>query len=172
MADNVIPFIPGEGGKSEREPLKSGEPGSTGKSSLPSPFITTQCLRVRVSDGHLAAVFVSFDHKPDRGGNPRPLGGVPGLAPSSWACPARAKQFLRYFPELDWPPDPPGPGLGERHGSFAGGRLREDSQYDYKFLSASPTIPCGARQAGFSLAELLASQGTPPLNTAQEESPQ
>ena len=28
------------------------------------PEITTQCLRVPVSDGHTAAVFVSFDKKP------------------------------------------------------------------------------------------------------------
>ena len=29
-----------------------------------SPVITTQCLRVPVSDGHTAAVFVSFENKP------------------------------------------------------------------------------------------------------------
>ena len=31
-----------------------------------APAITTQCLRVPVSNGHFAAVFVSFENKPSK----------------------------------------------------------------------------------------------------------
>ena len=65
MVDNVIPSIGGEEEKSEQEPLKVWgrvENGEIVKAD--SPAITAQCLRVPVSTGHMAAVFVSFDRKP------------------------------------------------------------------------------------------------------------
>ena len=61
MIDNVIPYIGGEEEKSEQEPLKiwgkieNGEIVKTDDIS-----ITSQCIRVPVSDGHTAAVFMSF----------------------------------------------------------------------------------------------------------------
>lgn len=65
MDDNVIPFISGEEEKSEQEPLKIwGSIGPEGVIPAQSPSITTQCLRVNVSDGHMAAVFASFAKKP------------------------------------------------------------------------------------------------------------
>lgn len=39
------------------------------------------------------------------------------------------------------------------------GRLREDSQYDYKFICLSHNTLRGAAGGGILLAELLASQG-------------
>ena len=65
MVDNVIPFIGGEEEKSEREPLKIwGTLTDTKIVPATAPSITTQCIRVPVTDGHLAAVFVSFEKKP------------------------------------------------------------------------------------------------------------
>ena len=65
MVDNVIPYIGGEEEKSEKEPLKIWGKVEDGKIKLAdSPKFTAQCLRVPVSDGHMAAVFVSFDNKP------------------------------------------------------------------------------------------------------------
>ena len=58
MVGNVIPYIGGEEEKSEQEPLKVWghiEGGKIVKAA--GPAITTQCIRVPVSDGHLAAVF-------------------------------------------------------------------------------------------------------------------
>ena len=67
MVDNVIPFIGGEEEKSEKEPLKVwGKVEGDQIVSTETPLITTQCLRVPVSDGHTAAVFVSFDQKPSK----------------------------------------------------------------------------------------------------------
>ena len=67
MIDNVIPFIGGEEEKSEQEPLRIWgrvENGQIVKAT--APLITTQCIRVPVTDGHTAAVFVRFKHKPTR----------------------------------------------------------------------------------------------------------
>ncbi len=67
MIDNVIPYIGGEEEKSEQEPLRiwgKVENGQIVKAS--APLITTQCIRVPVTDGHTAAVFVSFEKKPTK----------------------------------------------------------------------------------------------------------
>lgn len=67
MVDNVIPFISGEEEKSEKEPMKIWGTVEGDEIKLASsPSITTQCIRVPVTDGHLAAVFVRFDHKPSK----------------------------------------------------------------------------------------------------------
>ena len=61
MVDNIIPYIGGEEEKSEQEPLRvwgTVENGEIVKAD--APYITTQCIRVPVSDGHTAAVFVKF----------------------------------------------------------------------------------------------------------------
>ena len=66
ILDNVIPFINGEEEKSEQEPLRIWgklENGTITKAA--APVITTQCLRVPVSNGHTAC-FVSFKHKPTK----------------------------------------------------------------------------------------------------------
>ena len=65
MIDNIIPHIGGEEEKSEQEPLRIWGTLSGGAIvKAAGPLITTQCIRVPVSDGHLAAVFVTFERKP------------------------------------------------------------------------------------------------------------
>ncbi|MBE6753104.1 MAG: aspartate-semialdehyde dehydrogenase, partial [Ruminococcaceae bacterium] len=65
MIDNLIPYIGGEEEKSEQEPLKVwGEIDGDRIVNCSDVQITTQCLRVPVSDGHTAAVFVEFENKP------------------------------------------------------------------------------------------------------------
>ena len=65
MLDNIIPYIGGEEQKSEQEPLKIwGRIDGSQIANAASPVITSQCIRVPVSDGHLAATFVRFDKKP------------------------------------------------------------------------------------------------------------
>ena len=67
MIDNVIPYIGGEEEKSEREPLKIWGKIEGGEIvPAKSPNFTAQCLRVPVSDGHMAAVFVRFENKPTK----------------------------------------------------------------------------------------------------------
>lgn len=65
MVDNVIPYIGGEEEKSEQEPMKVWGHLENGVIvNAEKPSITAQCLRVASSNGHMAAVFVSFDRKP------------------------------------------------------------------------------------------------------------
>ena len=60
----MIPYIGGEEEKSEQEPLKIWGHVENGVIvNAASPAITAQCLRVPVSDGHTAAVFVSYEKK-------------------------------------------------------------------------------------------------------------
>ena len=66
MVDNLIPYIGGEEEKSEQEPLKVWGKVEDGKIvKAAGPAITAQCLRVPVSDGHTAAVFIT-DRKSTR----------------------------------------------------------------------------------------------------------
>ena len=61
MVDNLIPYIGGEEEKSEQEPLKLwGHIEGDKIVNADDIAITSQCLRVPVSDGHTAAVFIDF----------------------------------------------------------------------------------------------------------------
>lgn len=81
MDDNVIPFISGEEEKSEQEPLKIwGSVGPEGVIPAKMPLITTQCLRVNVSDGHMAGSFCKLCKKTDAGADQRKVGGICGCA--------------------------------------------------------------------------------------------
>jgi len=68
MSDNIIPFIPGEEKKSEIEPLKIWGSVQNGQMILATkPIISTTCIRVPVSDGHLVSVHARFDYKTHTG---------------------------------------------------------------------------------------------------------
>lgn len=158
IIDNVVPYIGGEEEKSEKEPLKIWGKVSGDKIELAdNPKFTAQCLRVPVSDGHMAAVFVSFKNKPSKeeilkcwqsfSGEPQALG-----------LPHAPKQFLNYFTEDDMPQTKLNRNL-EGGMAISIGRLREDSQYDYKFVCLSHNTLRGAAGGAVLLAELLCAKG-------------
>ena len=127
MSDNVIPFIGGEEEKSEQEPLKiwgSVQDGAITDASGPS--ITTQCIRVPVSNGHLAAVFVSFAKKPSIEEIRRRWAEFSG-EPQKLKLPLAPRQFLHYFEEDDRPQTALDRML-ENGMAVSVGRLRPDSQ--------------------------------------------
>ena len=160
MVDNCIPYIGGEEEKSEQEPMKVWGHIEGGKIiRAEAPVITAQCFRVACQDGHMAAVFMKFKD---------------GCKPSieqikkDWAefrspaqeldLPSAPRQFLHYFEE----PDRPQTRLDRNleHGmAISLGRLREDSQYDYKFVGLSHNTLRGAAGGGVLLAELLCKEG-------------
>ena len=160
MVDNCIPYIGGEEEKSEQEPLKLWGRVEDGKIvRADGPSITAQCFRVACQDGHMAAVFMKF---------------ADGKAPSmeqikaDWAAfrgvpqelelPSAPKQFLHYFEE----PDRPQTRLDRNleHGmAVSVGRLRPDTQYDYKFVCLSHNTLRGAAGGAVLLAELLCAKG-------------
>ena len=158
MVDNLIPYIGGEEEKSEKEPLRVWGKVENGKIvPAASPIITTQCLRVPVTDGHMAAVFVKFENKPTKEqiladwkayrGKPQTLG-----------LPSAPDQFITYFEEDNRPQ------TGVDRDLYGGmgvsvGRLREDSVYDYKFVGLSHNTLRGAAGGAVLIAELLYKEG-------------
>lgn len=158
MLDNVIPFIGGEEQKSEQEPLKIWGTVEDGVIvNADSPAITTQCIRVPVSDGHLAAVFVSFEKKPTEAEIKAKWADFAGV-PQQLKLPSAPKQFLHYFEEDNMPQTKLHRDL-EGGMAVSAGRLRPDSQYDYKFVSLSHNTVRGAAGGGVLMAELFAAQG-------------
>ena len=67
MRDNIKPYISGEEEKSESEPMKiwgTVEGGLIVRCEK-KPVISAHCVRVPVTDGHLATVSVEFENKPE-----------------------------------------------------------------------------------------------------------
>ena len=158
MVDNLIPYIGGEEEKSEREPLRVWGSVQNGEIVPASaPVITTQCLRVPVTDGHMAAVFVRFESKPTKEqileawrefkGKPQTLG-----------LPSAPARFITYFEEENRPQ------TGVDRNLYGGmgvsvGRLREDTVYDFKFVGLSHNTLRGAAGGAVLIAELLYREG-------------
>ena len=158
ILDNVIPYIGGEEEKSEQEPLKLwGHIDGDKIVPATTPSITAQCLRVPVSDGHMGAVFVSFDKKPTKEEILKTWKEFHGPA-QDLDLPSAPKQFLHYFEEDDRPQ--PKLDRNTEHGmAVCIGRLREDTLFDYKFACMSHNTLRGAAGGAVLLAELLAAKG-------------
>ncbi len=157
MVDNVIPYIGGEEEKSEQEPLRIWGKVVDGKIvKAETPVITTQCLRVPVSDGHTAAVFVSFKHKPTKEQILDRWKNFKGL-PQELDLPSAPKQFITYFEEDNRPQAKLDRDTEKGMGVFAG-RLREDKVYDWKFVGLSHNTKRGAAGGAILSAELLVAQ--------------
>ena len=158
MVDNVIPYIGGEEEKSEEEPMKIfGKISGDAIIPATSPSITSQCIRVPATDGHMAAAFMAFDKTPD-------IDTVIGLwrefkgRPQELELPSAPKQFLHYFEEENRPQT----GLDrmlENGMAISLGRLRPDSQYDFRFIGLSHNTLRGAAGGAVLLAELLCADG-------------
>lgn len=158
MVDNLIPYIGGEEEKSEKEPLKVwGQVKDGVIETASSPAITAQCLRVPVSDGHTAAVFVEFESKPTQEEIKAVWAQFKGRA-QELDLPTAPKQFLHYFEEENRPQARLDREL-EGGMAVSVGRLRPDSQYDYKFVSLSHNTLRGAAGGAVLLAELLCAEG-------------
>ena len=158
MIDNLIPYIGGEEEKSEREPLRVwGRVENGAVIPASSPAITSQCLRVPVTDGHMAAVFVKFENKPTKEQILADWQSYKGK-PQTLGLPSAPEQFITYFEEENRPQ------TGLDRDLYGGmgvsvGRLREDSIYDYKFVGLSHNTLRGAAGGAVLIAELLYREG-------------
>ncbi len=158
MEDNVIPFISGEEEKSEQEPMKIwGRIENGAIVHATSPSITAQCLRVPVTDGHMAAVFVRFAQKPTLDEIKECWKNFRGR-PQELALPSAPKQFLHYFEEETRPQTKSERNL-EGGMAVSMGRLRPDSQYDVRFICLSHNTLRGAAGGAVLMAELLCAEG-------------
>ncbi len=158
MVDNLIPYIGGEEEKSEQEPMKVWGKVENGVIVPASkPQITTQCLRVPVTNGHMAAVFASFDNCPSIDEIKDIWKNFKGRA-QELELPTAPKQFLHYFEEDNMPQTKLCRNL-ENGMAVSIGRLRPDTQYDIKFVCLSHNTLRGAAGGAVLLAELLCAEG-------------
>ena len=123
------------------------------------PSITAQCFRVACSDGHMAACFMKFKEgcKPTMEQIKADWAAFSGRA-RSWSfllLPSSSSTILRrkIVPQtkLDR--------MLENGMAVSIGRLRPDSQYDYKFVCLSHNTLRGAAGGAVLLAELLCAEG-------------
>lgn len=158
MVDNVLPYIGGEEEKSEREPLRVwGKVEDGAIVPAESPLITTQCIRVPVTDGHTAAVFVKFQNKPTKEEILSAWKNFRGK-PQELNLPSAPDRFLTYFEEPDRPQTRLDRDLYRGMGVSLG-RLREDTLFDYKFVGLSHNTLRGAAGGAVLIAELLYREG-------------
>ena len=158
MIDNIIPFISGEEEKSEKEPLKIwGEVQGGIITNAEAPLITTQCIRVPVTDGHTCAVFVNFENKPPKEAILEEWRQFKG-APQLLGLPHAPEQFITYFEEDNRPQAKLDRDIYGGMGVTLG-RLREDTLFDYKFVGLAHNTLRGAAGGAVLTAELLYRKG-------------
>jgi aspartate-semialdehyde dehydrogenase len=158
MVDNVIPFIKGEEEKSEREPMKIWGTLVDGRiQNANEPVISAQCIRVPATDGHMAAVFVSFEKKPEPAEVIELWKTFEGR-PQALKLPSAPSPFLTYFEDESRPQTRLDRDIGRGMG-VAIGRLRPDSVFDYRFVCLSHNTIRGAAGGAILTAELLVADG-------------
>lgn len=162
LRDNVIPFIPGEEDKSEREPLKIWGRVHNGRIQPASdPAISATCFRVPVSHGHMAVVHAGFDEPPGRAALREALLNYQNPI-KNLKLPSSPDPLLRLFSE----PDRPQTRLDrdtDNGMAVSVGRLREDSLLHWKFVTLSHNVARGAAGGAVLTAELCLRRGLIPL---------
>ncbi|QQS19781.1 aspartate-semialdehyde dehydrogenase [Candidatus Saccharibacteria bacterium] len=158
MVDNVIPFIGGEEEKSEKEPMKIW--GSLTKDKIElatSPVINATCIRVPVSDGHMASVQVVFDGSPTKEDIVKAV--TKFRSPlTALGLPSAPKQLIQYFEDTSRPQTK----LDRDYENGMGvsmGRLRQISEHDWQFVALAHNTVRGAAGGAILMAELLAAKG-------------
>jgi aspartate-semialdehyde dehydrogenase len=158
MLDNVIPLIGGEEEKSEKEPMKIWGKFKNGMIEMAEkPGISATCIRVPVTNGHLASVKVRFAKKPTK---KQLLAAIQNYQNpiADLKLPSAPKQLVTYFEEENRPQTKLDRDL--EHGmGISMGRLEKDTQYDWKFIALSHNTIRGAAGGAILMAELLAAKG-------------
>ena len=158
MKGNIIPYIGGEEGKSEDEPLKifgEIENGVIVKSD--EMIISAQCVRVPVLNGHTAAVMVNFKQEVSVEQLIEDLRNFKGF-PQEAQLPSAPKQFITYLEEEDRPQVSKDVDLENGFGVSVG-RLREDRLFDVKFIGLAHNTVRGAAGGALLCAEALTAKG-------------
>ena len=148
MADNCIPFIKGEEEKTEKEPTKIWGAGC--------PVISATCIRVSVSDGHMANVVVKFEKNPTIAQIIDAIENFDNLL-AGLDLPSAPKKFIKYFSEDNRPQTKLDRDFENGMG-ISCGRFREDSN-GWKFVALSHNTIRGAAGGAILIAELLYKKG-------------
>ncbi|MDR1017271.1 MAG: aspartate-semialdehyde dehydrogenase [Lachnospiraceae bacterium] len=158
MVENIIPYIGGEEEKSEKEPLKVLGTYEDGQIKLAKePWITCQCIRVPIVNGHTATCFINFQEKVSKEELIKALVEYKGF-PQEADLPSAPKQFIQYMEEDNRPQVKLDVDFENGMGVSIG-RLREDSMFDFKFVGLSHNTKRGAAGGAVLCAEALVEKG-------------
>ncbi|MFO7792119.1 MAG: aspartate-semialdehyde dehydrogenase [Candidatus Saliniplasma sp.] len=156
-ADNVIPYIPGEEEKIEKEMLKIFGKLDDDGIERDDLTVSASCNRVNVSDGHLESVSIETSEKPELSELKGCLKDFKGV-PQELNLPSAPKRPVVLCKGKDRPQ--PRVDLEDNHSmSVYVGRVRKDSILDYKFTVLGHNTIRGAAGASVLNAELLHSRG-------------
>lgn len=157
ILDNIVPYIPGEEEKLEKESRKMLGTLAGDHIEPMGAIMSAACNRVPVFDGHLVAVSVTLDAQP----------GIDEIL-SAWEHYRGNEmvQGLPFAPEkpviVSTQPDRPQPRRDREAGdgmSTVVGRLRECSVLGYKFITMAHNTVRGAAGGAILNAELLIAAG-------------
>lgn len=158
MVDNVIPYIGGEEKKSEQEPAKILAKISNNAFELAeTPTISANCIRVPVSDGHLAAINIRFNKAVDKAALVKALNEFNNPL-SALQLPSAPEPFITYFEEDNRPQTRLDRDLLGGMG-ISVGRIRKDPVLGWKCVALSHNTLRGAAGGSVLSAELLLKQG-------------
>ncbi len=154
ILDNVIPYIPGEEEKSEKELQKIlGSIDSNQFIPYLDIDISTHCNRVPVIDGHLACISVKFKQKPYLDEILDIWQAFIGL-PQELKLPMAPKHPVTYSPEVNRP-QPRLDRDNDKGMAITVGRLRTCPVFDFRFVGLAHNTIRGAAGGGILNAELL-----------------
>ncbi len=158
MVDTVNPYIAGEEEKSEREPLKIwGDIQQQGIALADTVLIEATCVRVPVSDGHMAAVSVGFDRTPTHEEFIRAVTTYDNPI-ANYNLPSAPAKLMQYLSDDDRPQTRLD--RDYEHGmGISIGRLRDSTLFDLSFISLSHNTIRGAAGGAILMAELLVATG-------------
>jgi aspartate-semialdehyde dehydrogenase len=157
IIDNVIPFISGEEGKMESEPLKILGGLKYNKFDYAKIKISAQCNRVSVIDGHTECVQIKLKNKTSLNEIIKSWESFSPL-PQKLNLPSAPKQPIVYFYDEKYPQPKLHRNLGNGM-TVSIGRLRECSLFDYKFVVLSHNTVRGAAGGTLLISELMKVQG-------------
>jgi len=154
---NVIPYIGNEEEKMESETQKIlGD--FAGESIIPlAARVSAQCNRVPVVDGHMVAVSIELERKPELSEMIAAMENFSSV-PQGRNLPSAPPNPVIYMPENDRP-QPRRDAERERGMAVFVGRLRKCPVLDYKFIALGHNTIRGAAGAAVLNAELMYSEG-------------
>lgn len=155
---NVVPYIGGD----EEQKVESETPKILGTlegdAIRPLPLtVSASCNRVPSIDGHLVAVSVEFERRPERAELIAALEAFRGL-PQERGLPSAPRRPIHVFTANDRP-QPRKDANRERGMATSVGRVRECPVFHYRFAALSHNVLRGAAGAAVLNAELMHSEG-------------
>jgi len=121
------------------------------------PKISATCIRVPVTNGHLASVNIEFKTKPKKEDLIDSIVNFENPI-QNLNLPSSPKIFLQYFEEEDRPQTLLDRNLENGMG-IGVGRIREDSILQWKFVALSHNTIRGAAGGAILMAEMLTKKG-------------